>query len=242
MAALSRGSGRRTEWYPTPMTSYSGRFPRRSAVTDASFPHPLARGQHNVPQLGRPDSCCSPTRRDGRVVGQFESMGSANGKIGFIFPACYLYSMSVQRILSVAIILVLLDTFLSRQSFAPPVYVEPFLYVLALYFVLVLLGPLLRRLVRKLNPPAVRGGSTVLVSAVNSGVGAMVSRGFLRSISVGAVRQSDTGPSSDALALGPPHELGPCSPSLKPDPSRRELPPSCSPIWSSPEPLRSRIL
>ena len=138
-------------------------------------------------------------------------MGSANGKIGFIFPACYLYSMSVQRILSVAIILVLLDTFLSRQSFAPPVYVEPFLYVLALYFVLVLLGPLLRRLVRKLNPPAVRGGSTVLVSAVNSGVGAMVSRGFLRSISVGAVRQSDTGPSSDALALGPPHELGPRS-------------------------------
>jgi CubicO group peptidase (beta-lactamase class C family) len=104
-----------------------------------------------------------------------------------------------------------LDTFLSRQSYAPPVYVEPFLYVLALYFVLVLLGPLLRRLVRKLNPPAVRGGSTVLVSAVNSGVGAMVSRGFVRSISVGAVRQSDRGPSSDALALGPPHELGPRS-------------------------------
>lgn len=169
-------------------------------------------------------------------------MGSANGKIGFIFPACYLYSMSVQRILSVAIILVLLDTFLSRQSFAPPVYVEPFLYVLALYFVLVLLGPLLRRLVRKLNPPAVRGGSTVLVSAVNSGVGAMVSRGFLRSISVGAVRQSDTGPSSSTRLRWGLLTSSVRAPSLKPDPSRRELPPSCSPIWSSPEPLRSRIL
>jgi serine-type D-Ala-D-Ala carboxypeptidase/endopeptidase len=115
------------------------------------------------------------------------------------------------RILSVAIVLALLDTLLSRQSYAPPTYLEPLLYVIALYFVLVLLSPLTRRLIRRIRPPSVRDGSPSLISAVESGIGTMVTKGFLRSVSVGTVRWSAGTTSTDSLALGQPQQLGPRS-------------------------------
>lgn len=116
--------------------------------------------------------------------------------------------MRVRRIWGVVIALALLVTLLSRQSYAPPVYVETILYVLALYFVVVLIGPLARRVARRVHPPSMQGGSALLVSAVSSGIGSLVSRGFVRSIAVGAIRRSDGEVSTDALAMGPPEELG----------------------------------
>lgn len=119
--------------------------------------------------------------------------------------------MSAGRILAVAIVLALLDALLSRQSYAPPAYLEPVLYIFVLYFVVFLAGPLARRVARRIHPPSVRGGSPPLVSAVDSGIGSMVSRGLLRSVAVGAVRQGVGRVSTDTLAMGSPEELGPHS-------------------------------
>jgi serine-type D-Ala-D-Ala carboxypeptidase/endopeptidase len=119
--------------------------------------------------------------------------------------------MRVRRIWVVVIVLALLDTLLSRQSYAPPAYLETILYFLALYCVVVLVGPLARRLARRIHPPSERGGSALLVSAVGSGIGSLVSKGFVRSVAVGAIRQSVGEVSTDALAMGPPEELGPRS-------------------------------
>lgn len=119
--------------------------------------------------------------------------------------------MGVRRIWLVVIVLTVLDTLLSRQSYAPPAYVETILYLLALYFVVVLLGPLARRVARRIHHPSMRGGSALLVWAVGSGIGSMVSRGFVRSVAVGAIRQNAGEVSTDALAMGPPEGLGPRS-------------------------------
>jgi serine-type D-Ala-D-Ala carboxypeptidase/endopeptidase len=119
--------------------------------------------------------------------------------------------MGVRRIWLVVIALALLDTLLSRQSYAPPAYLGTILYVLALYFVVVLLGPLVRRVTRRIHHPSMDGGSALLVSAVSSGIGSMVSRGFVRSVAVGAIRQNAGEVSTDALVMGPPEELGPRS-------------------------------
>jgi CubicO group peptidase (beta-lactamase class C family) len=119
--------------------------------------------------------------------------------------------MRVRRIWVVVIVLALLDTLLSRQSYAPPAYLETILYFFALYCVVVLVGPLARRVARRIHPPSERGGSALLVSAVGSGIGSLVSRGFVRSVAVGAIRKSLGEVSTDALAMGPPEELGPRS-------------------------------
>jgi CubicO group peptidase (beta-lactamase class C family) len=119
--------------------------------------------------------------------------------------------VAVRRIWVVVIVLALLVTLLSRQNYAPPAYLETILYFFALYFVVVLLGPLARRVARRIHPPSMRGGSALLVSAVGSGIGSMVSRGFVGSVAVGAIRRSVGEVSTDALAMGPPEELGPRS-------------------------------
>jgi serine-type D-Ala-D-Ala carboxypeptidase/endopeptidase len=119
--------------------------------------------------------------------------------------------VTVRRIWIVAILLALLNWLLSHQSYAPPVYLEPILYIVALYFVVFLLGPLVRRVARRIHPPSVRGGSALLGSAVGSGIGSMIARGFVGSVSVGAVRRSLGEIATDALAMGPPAELGPQS-------------------------------
>lgn len=110
----------------------------------------------------------------------------------------------MRRLWGVVILLTLVRTFLSHMGFSPADWLSPILYVAA--FILVFYC--VRRFMRLLYPPATRGGSEVLIGAMEGGIGRLVSRGTLRSFAIGAIRAtSGNTSSSDCLAFGPPQAL-----------------------------------
>lgn len=111
----------------------------------------------------------------------------------------------MRRVWGALIVLGLAQAFLNHVGFSPAYSLGPIVDVVALLLVIYCI----RRLLLRVYPPSIRGGSELLNSAVAGGIGPVVSKGSLRSVAVGAVRSTYAeNTSADILAMGPPESLG----------------------------------